>query len=75
MKAIVLAGGEGERMRPLTYTRPKAMLQVAGKPLVWHVLTNLKKARITEAVVVVKYKKEQIIDYLKEEKLGMTMES
>ena len=61
-------------MRPLTYTRPKAMLQVAGKPLIWHVLANLKKARITEAVVVVKYKKEQIIDYLKEEKLGMTIE-
>jgi bifunctional UDP-N-acetylglucosamine pyrophosphorylase/glucosamine-1-phosphate N-acetyltransferase len=74
LKAIVLAGGEGERMRPLTYTRPKAMLQVAGKPLVWHVLSNLKKARIKEAVVVVKYKKEQIIDYLAKENLGMTIE-
>ncbi len=74
MKAVVLAGGEGERMRPLTYTRPKAMLQVAGKPLVWHVLSNLRKARIKEAVVVVKYKKEQVIDYLKEENLGMTIE-
>ncbi len=74
MKAVVLAGGEGERMRPLTYTRPKAMLQVAGKPLIWHVLSNLKKARIKEAVVVVKYRKEQIIDYLAKENLGMTLE-
>ncbi|MEW5996825.1 MAG: bifunctional sugar-1-phosphate nucleotidylyltransferase/acetyltransferase [Candidatus Micrarchaeota archaeon] len=74
MKAIVLAGGEGERMRPLTYTRPKAMLQVAGKPLVWNVLSNLKNAGVKEAVVVVKYRKEQIIDYLKEENLGMAIE-
>lgn len=74
MKAIVLAGGEGERMRPLTYTRPKAMLQVAGKPLVWHVLSNLKKARVTEAVVVVKYKKEQVVEYLEKEGLGMGLE-
>ncbi|MDD2655056.1 MAG: sugar phosphate nucleotidyltransferase [Candidatus ainarchaeum sp.] len=74
MKAVVLAGGEGERMRPLTYTRPKAMLQVAGKPLIWHVLSNLKKAGIKEAVVVVKYRKEQIIDYLAKEKLGMGIE-
>ena len=74
MKAVVLAGGEGERMRPITYTRPKAMLQVAGKPLIWHVLSNLKKARVKEAVVVVKYRKEQIIDYLSKENLGMTIE-
>lgn len=74
MKAIVLAGGEGERMRPLTYTRPKAMLQVAGKPLVWHVLSNLKKARIKEAVVVVKYRKEQVMDYLKGNNPGMSIE-
>jgi bifunctional UDP-N-acetylglucosamine pyrophosphorylase/glucosamine-1-phosphate N-acetyltransferase len=50
------------------------MLQVAGKPLIWHVLSNLKKARIKEAVVVVKYRKEQIIDYLTKENLGMTIE-
>lgn len=74
MKAIVLAGGEGERMRPLTYTRPKAMLQVAGKPLIWHVLSNLRKARIREAVVVVKYRKEQVIEYLNRESLRMSIE-
>ncbi len=61
-------------MRPLTYTRPKAMLQVAGKPLVWHVLSNLKRARVKEAVVVVKYRKEQVIEYLKKENLGMSIE-
>ena len=53
-------------MHPLTHTRPKAMLQVAGKPLVYHVLSNLKKAGIASAVVIVKYEKELIEEYLKE---------
>ena len=73
MKAIVLAAGEGVRMHPLTYTRPKALLQVAGKPLIWHVLSRLKVAGITEVCVVVKYKKEMLIDYLKENDLGLKL--
>ncbi|MCP4646566.1 MAG: nucleotidyltransferase family protein, partial [bacterium] len=71
MKAIVLAGGEGVRMHPLTHTRPKALLQVAGKPLIWHVLSRLKEAGITQVGVVVKYKKELLIEYLKENNLGL----
>jgi UDP-N-acetylglucosamine diphosphorylase/glucosamine-1-phosphate N-acetyltransferase len=71
LKAIVLAGGEGVRMHPLTHTRPKALLQVAGKPLIWHVLSRLKEAGITQAGVVVKYKKEMLIEYLKENSLGL----
>lgn len=71
MKAVVLAGGEGVRMRPLTYTRPKALLQAAGKPLIWHVLSRLKEAGISEVAVVVKYKKEMLVDYLKENSLGL----
>jgi len=37
-KAVVLAAGEGKRLRPLTYTRPKCMIQLAGKPILQHVL-------------------------------------
>ena len=58
-------------MHPLTFTRPKAMLQVAGKPLIWHVLSRLKEAGITEVGVVVKYRKEMIIKYLNENSLGL----
>jgi bifunctional UDP-N-acetylglucosamine pyrophosphorylase/glucosamine-1-phosphate N-acetyltransferase len=76
MKAIILAAGEGVRLKPFTNTRPKVMLQVAGKPLLHHLLLEAKKAGITEAVIVVRYLKEQIIEYFKsiEAKLGMKLE-
>jgi N-acetyl-alpha-D-muramate 1-phosphate uridylyltransferase len=51
MKAMLLAAGRGERMRPLTDTCPKPLLKVRGRPLiVWHIL-NLVKAGITEIIV------------------------
>ncbi len=71
MKAVVLAAGQGVRLKPLTNTRPKVMLQVAGKPLLHHLLLELKKAKITEVVIVVRYMKEKIIDYFKTVDLGM----
>lgn len=77
MKAVIFAAGEGKRMHPLTYTRPKAMLYTAGKPLLWHVLHEINKAGISEAIVVVKYKKEKITEYFKTnefDELGMKIE-
>jgi len=62
-KAVVLAAGEGKRLHPLTYTRPKCMIQLAGKPILQHVLENLNAVGVKEAAVVVKYKKEAIVDY------------
>lgn len=73
-KAVVLAAGEGKRLRPLTYTRPKCMIQLAGKPILRHVLENLKSAGVNDAAVVVKYKKEAITDYFKSNPvLGMKL--
>ena len=63
MKAIVLAAGEGTRMRPLTYTRPKVMLPIANKPILEHLLLELKKAGIGEFIFVVGYHDEQVRDY------------
>jgi len=62
-KAVVLAAGEGKRLRPLTNTRPKCMIQLAGKPILQHVLENLKSAGVNDAAIVVKYKKEEITSY------------
>jgi bifunctional UDP-N-acetylglucosamine pyrophosphorylase/glucosamine-1-phosphate N-acetyltransferase len=64
-KAVVLAAGEGKRLRPLTFTRPKCMIQLAGKPILQHVLENLKSVGVGEAAIVVKYKKEEIETHFK----------
>ena len=63
MKAVILAAGEGKRMRPLTYERPKVMLPVAGKPLVEHLLGEVKEAGINEFIFVVGYHDETIRDH------------
>ena len=60
-KAMVLAAGLGQRMRPLTDTMPKPMVSVAGRPLLDHVLDRLANAGVTEAVVNVHYLPDQII--------------
>ena len=73
-KAVVLAAGEGKRLRPLTYTRPKCMIQLAGKPILHHVLENLCSVGVREAAIVVKYKKEAITDYFGKTKIdGMKL--
>ncbi|MEE9583196.1 MAG: bifunctional sugar-1-phosphate nucleotidylyltransferase/acetyltransferase [Dehalococcoidales bacterium] len=63
MKAVILAAGEGSRMRPLTYTRPKVMLPIANKPIMEHLLIELARAGIGEFVFVVGYHDEQVRDY------------
>ena len=71
MKALVFAAGLGTRLRPLTDTMPKAMVPVAGKPLLGHVLDRLTSSlacceadRLTEIVVNVHHFPDQIISYL-----------
>jgi len=63
MKCVVLAAGEGKRMHPLTYTRPKVMLPIAGKPLLEWNLLNAINAGLKEFVFVVNYKSEMVRNY------------
>lgn len=75
MKAVILAAGIGERMRPLTDSRSKMLIPVAGKPILEYVLESLKGADITEVTVIVGYQKESIIDHFGNgEELGMKLE-
>lgn len=63
MKAMILAAGRGERMRPLTDSTPKPLLKVSGKALIEYRLESLAKAGFTDIVINVAYLGQQIIDY------------
>ena len=63
-KAMVLAAGLGLRMRPLTDRMPKPLVEVAGRPLLDHVLDKLGSAGVSEAIVNVHYLPDQIIDHV-----------
>lgn len=63
MKCVILAAGEGKRMHPLTYTRPKVMLPIAGKPILEWNLLNARAAGLKEFVFIVSYKSEMVREY------------
>jgi MurNAc alpha-1-phosphate uridylyltransferase len=63
--AMVMAAGLGKRMRPLTATRPKPLIEVAGKPLIDHVFDRLRSAGVKRAVVNVHYLADQVEAHLK----------
>ena len=60
MKAVILAAGQGTRLRPLTNHLPKCLVQVHGKPLMKYQLESLEQAGIQECVIVVGYLGEQV---------------
>lgn len=60
MKAMILAAGKGERMRPLTLTTPKPLLEAGGKPLIVHHLDNLRRAGFSHVVINHAWLGEQI---------------
>jgi glucose-1-phosphate thymidylyltransferase len=63
MKAVILAAGEGKRLRPFTDTMPKVMLPIANKPILAHVIDAVTKTGIQDIIVIVGYKKERIMEY------------
>ena len=63
LKAIILSAGEGSRMRPLTLTKPKTMLPVAGKPIIQYNIESLRNSGIKDILLIVRYKEEIIRNY------------
>ncbi len=64
MKAVIMAGGEGSRLRPLTIRRPKPMVPVVDRPAILHIIELLKKHGITEVVITLQYLASVIQEYL-----------
>lgn len=60
MKAVILAGGEGTRLRPLTCDLPKPLVPICGKPVLFYILELLERNGCTEAAVAVRYRGERI---------------
>ena len=64
MQAVILAAGEGKRVRPFTRSRPKALIPVANRPIIEYTIQALLANGVREIIVVVGYRKEQVIRYL-----------
>ncbi len=64
MKLVIPLAGYGTRMRPHTYVRPKPLVNVAGKPVLAHILDRFQEFDIEEAIFIVGYLGEQIADYV-----------
>lgn len=73
MQAVILAAGEGKRLRPLTRSRPKAMIPVGNIPVMDYVISSLKTCGIRDIIVVVGYRKEQVIRHLNTLDSGVTV--
>jgi glucose-1-phosphate cytidylyltransferase len=63
MKAIILAGGQGSRLSEETVLRPKPMVEIGGRPILWHIMNIYAAHGITEFIIALGYKGEMIKDY------------
>ena len=63
MKAVVMAGGEGSRLRPLTSRQPKPLVPVAGRPIMEHILLHLRRHQMRDVVATVQYLGASIRNY------------
>ena len=73
MQAVILAAGEGRRVRPLTHSRPKALIPVANRPIIEYVIDALIQNGIRDIIIVVGYRKEQVTRYLNQLNVPVTV--
>lgn len=66
MKAVIPVAGAGTKLRPLTYTQPKALIPIAGKTILSHIVDQLSDVGINEFIFIVGYLGEKIQDYVKQ---------
>lgn len=66
MKVILMAGGEGTRLRPLTMHTPKPLIPICGKPVMQHMIEKLKEHGLTDIIVTLHYLADEIINYFED---------
>jgi glucose-1-phosphate thymidylyltransferase len=67
MIAVIPVAGAGKNLRPLTYTQPKPLIPVAGKPIISFIIDDLKRAGVTEFVFIIGYLGEKIKNYIQDQ--------
>lgn len=73
MKAVILAGGEGVRLRPLTCERPKPMLELLGRPVLEYTLAHLSGHGVEEAYLTLQYLPQKVMEYFGREQAGIRL--
>jgi glucose-1-phosphate thymidylyltransferase len=68
LKAVILAAGEGTRLRPLTFSKPKVMIPIANRPILEYAVEAVSQNGIKDIVIVVGYKKESIMSHFEDGK-------
>ena len=69
-QAVILAGGLGKRLRPITNKIPKPLVDVCGKPFLQHIIEQLKNNKLKEIIILAGYKSNLIIDFVKKLKVS-----
>src|SRR5690606_37211879 len=73
MRAIIPVAGFGSRMRPHTHTQPKVLLQVAGKPMLDHIIDDLRAAGVDGVTLVVGYLDDRIEEHVRKHHSDLTL--
>ncbi len=74
MKAVIMAGGQGKRLKAVSGERPKPMVELLGRPMMEHIIELLKKQGFTDICAAVKYRAQDIMDYFGNgEKFGVNL--
>ncbi len=74
MKAIIPMAGKGTRLRPLTHSTPKALLRVGAKPILGHIIDNLKQIGVDHLVIIISAEADDIPDYIRSTYPGLGLD-
>ena len=65
--AVILCGGQGQRLRPITKDLPKPLIMIKNNPILYYIIEHLKKYGVSKYVIATGYKSEKIKEYMSKE--------